>query len=69
MFTDKNEYFRLKAHSYKHKDVQAPESEINKVIKKVLQEESLRLKTCENEYMIVVKMKGEQINGMDKNER
>jgi hypothetical protein len=54
---DKNEYFILRAHSYRHDNVQAPESEIKKVIKKVLQEESFRLKNCQNGYNIVIKWK------------
>ena len=54
---NKNDFFIIEEHPYRHSNVKAPESEIKKVIKKVLQEESLRLKICQNEHNIVIKWK------------
>lgn len=54
---NKNDFFIIGVHPYKHSNVNAPESEIKKVIKKVLQEESLRLKICQNEHNIIIKWK------------
>ena len=56
---NKNDFFIIEVHPYSHSNVKAPESEIKKVIKKVLQEESLILKGCKNEHKIVVKWKGD----------
>ena len=54
---NKNDFFIIEEHPYRQSNVKAPESEIKKVIKKVLQEESLRLKICQNEHNIVIKWK------------
>lgn len=52
---NKKRFFILEVHPYRHSNVKAPEREIKKVIKKVLQEESLRLKKCQNGHNIVIK--------------